>query len=110
MSAEIAVRPVGPADSSAEACPRCGFPGLWVRTRYFKNEAADVWECRCPKCVSFGLLWHVSRPLNAEEQHQIRLRVLTAESAVLKARQVLAEAEVELAVARRIAAELPAND
>lgn len=39
-----------------------------------------------------------------DEVHALRMRVMMAEAAVAKARQAVVEAEVELAVAREIAA------
>jgi hypothetical protein len=46
----------------ANECQCCGKPGVYVRTRYFDDENADVWECATEGCRNFNLIWHAPSP------------------------------------------------
>lgn len=43
-------------------CRKCGKPGVYVRTRYFENSSADVWECQTVGCENHNLIWHTNTP------------------------------------------------
>jgi hypothetical protein len=45
-------------------CPKCDWPGVYIRTRYFETMTADVWMCDNSKCKSYRLYWHDDQPLN----------------------------------------------
>lgn len=42
-------------------CRCCGQSGTYVRTRYFQDSAADVWECRTVGCEHHNLIWHTDK-------------------------------------------------
>lgn len=44
----------------ANECTSCGKPGIHIRTRYFKDENAEVWECETVGCPNHGLIWHTA--------------------------------------------------
>lgn len=63
--------PSAPATGSgaveAEHCPVCDWPGIYIRTRYFKGgSTADVWMCDNAKCRSYRLYWHKDKPPNKD--------------------------------------------
>ena len=60
------VQPVCYAASNAEHCPKCDWPGIYIRTRYFETMTADVWMCDNEKCPSYLLYWHKDKPHNAQ--------------------------------------------
>lgn len=48
---------------TAPTCKKCGNAAIFLRTRYFETEDADVWECRTSGCESCGLIIaHTSKP------------------------------------------------
>jgi hypothetical protein len=47
-------------------CPKCDWPGVYIRTRYFETMTADVWMCDNSKCESYRLYWHDDKPLNVK--------------------------------------------
>ena len=51
-------------------CPKCDWPGVYIRTRYFETMTADVWMCNNSKCESYRLYWHDDKPLNAKAHPQ----------------------------------------
>jgi hypothetical protein len=41
-----------------EHCPKCDWPGIYIRRRYFETMYSDVWMCNNDACKMSGLYWH----------------------------------------------------